>query len=469
VSFRARLVLSAAYLLTAVVLALEVPLALSVERRADSDFQASVLGRAALLSARVSDLVASTGTRASGPIPARLGTIVSESAGTNGERIVVTDSRGRALADSAGEATPREPYWTVERPEFGVALAEGRVDYRRRFSQTVGAELLLVTVPVVDHERVVGSVRVSASRASVVDRVHNSWMRLAAIGLAVVAGALVLVWLLADTLAGPLARLRDTAGRLGEGDLDARASTEGPKEIAALGASFNRMADALSTSLRAQRDFVANASHQLRTPLTGLKLRLESIRSEGGPAAESAARAEQEVDRLGDLVEDMLTLAGAASAPAAGAVVDLSEIAGEAVERWRAPAANVRKTIEIGRHDSTQVFAAAADLAHVVDNLIENALRYCPPGTRVTVETEAADGRATLVVADDGPGIPAADRPRVFERFYRGENGRRSGPGTGLGLAIVFELVERWEGELVLGEGPGTRVEAVFRRAPTDR
>jgi signal transduction histidine kinase len=85
------------------------------------------------------------------------------------------------------------------------------------------------------------------------------------------------------------------------------------------------------------------------------------------------------------------------------------------------------------------------------------------------VESEAANGRATLVVADDGPGIPEEDRARVFERFYRGSNGRRVGPGTGLGLAIVAELVERWGGEVTIAEGPGTRIQVAFRHAPADR
>jgi signal transduction histidine kinase len=105
----------------------------------------------------------------------------------------------------------------------------------------------------------------------------------------------------------------------------------------------------------------------------------------------------------------------------------------------------------------------------VVDNLVENALRYTPPGARVTVESAAEDGRATLVVADDGPGIPEEDRARVFERFYRGSNGRRLGPGTGLGLAIVAELVERWSGEVTLADEPGTRIQVAFRHTPADR
>jgi signal transduction histidine kinase len=229
------------------------------------------------------------------------------------------------------------------------------------------------------------------------------------------------------------------------------------------------MADALGSSMQAQRDFVANASHQLRTPLTGIKLRLEAIRAEGGAAGENAERAEEELDRLEALVDDLLALAGAATPSPDGATVDLSTVVEAAVDRWRAPAGEAEKTVEAGCVEQALVFADPGDLAHVVDNLIENALRYTPVGARVTVESQAENGRATLVVADDGPGIPAEDRERVFERFYRGSNGRRLGPGTGLGLAIVAELVERWGGEVALGDGAGTRVRVVFRAAPADR
>jgi signal transduction histidine kinase len=469
VSFRTRLVLAAAYLVAAVVLALEIPLALSIERRADSDFQTDVLGRAALLAARIADEVAAAGQPGTGAADADLAGAVNATAATADQRIVVTDDRGGVLTDSAGQAAPGSQFASAERPEFGVALTEGRVDSRRRFSDTAGEDLLLVTVPVVDGGEVVGAVRVSASRESVVDRVHSSWLRLAAIGLAVIAGAFVLAWFLASTVSRPLSRLRDTAGRLGGGDLDARASTQGPAELAALGVSFNRMADALASSLRAQRDFVANASHQLRTPLTGIKLRLEAIRAEGGAAGENAAKAEEELDRLEALVDDLLALAAAATALPSGVTVDLSTVVEEAVERWRAPASEAEKTVTAGRREQALVFAAPGDLAHVVDNLIENALRYTPPGVEVVVESEAANGRATLVVADDGPGIPEEDRARVFERFYRGSNGRRLGPGTGLGLAIVAELVHRWGGEVTLAEGPGTRIQVAFRHAPADR
>jgi two-component system, OmpR family, sensor kinase len=274
---------------------------------------------------------------------------------------------------------------------------------------------------------------------------------------------------LAGTIARPLARLRDTTARLGAGDLDARASSEGPKELSAVASSFNRMADALASNLRAQREFVANASHQLRTPLTGMKLRLEAIRAEGGSAAENAEKAEAELDRLEALVGDLLELARASTVSPTGMTIDLTEVAEAAVERWSAQAAKAQRSIALGRTERSRIFADPGDLGHVLDNLIENALRYSPPGTRITVETSSPDGRRALTVADDGPGIPVEERSRVFERFYRGSNGRRSGPGTGLGLAIVAELVERWGGEVRLLEGPGTRVAALFDGAPAER
>lgn len=466
-SFRARLVLAAAYLVTAVVLALEIPLALNIQRRADSDFQSAVLGRAAILAARVSGDVADARSRTGAPVPARLRVAVA-GAPASDERVVVTDDRGRVLADSDGVARVRELYATAQRPEFSVALFDARVDFRRRFSETVGSELLLVTVPVVSADRVVGAVRVSASRQAVEASVHGSWLRLALIGLAVIVAALALAWALARSLARPLERLRETAARLGSGDLDARASTEGPKELSAVASSFNRMAEALAGNLRAQRDFVANASHQLRTPLTGLKLRLESIRAEGGPAGKSAAKAEAELDRLEALVGDLLELARASTSSGTAVSVDLADLASSAVDRWSGPAAEGRHEIALGASEPAQVFADPGDLAHVVDNLIENALKYAPPGTHVTVETAVSDGRATLVVADDGPGIPAEERTRVFERFYRGSTGRQSGPGTGLGLAIVAELVERWGGEVRLLDGPGTRIAATFDKPPAE-
>jgi signal transduction histidine kinase len=465
VSFRTRLVLASAYLLAAVVVALEVPLAVNVERRAASEFQSGVLGNAAILAARSSDLVA----EANAASVRRLERLVGETTQSGSERILVTDARGRVLADSDTAAARGAPYATAERPEFGVALFQGRIDVRRRFSDTLDEELLLVTVPVVDSQRVVGAIRVSAPTGAVQASVHRSWLRLALIGVAVFAAGLVLAWFLATSFARSLEGVRDAASALGRGDLGARAPAEGPKELRAVAGAFNNMASTLVANLAAQRDFLANASHQLRTPLTGLKLRLEALREQGGgETGAQAAKAEAELDRLSELVDGLLELARASSVDSTGRTVDLSEAARAAVQRWTEPADRSGKRLRLAREEAAGVWGDSTDLAHILDNLIENALRYCPPGTEVAVETSRDNGRATLRVCDDGPGIPPEDRTRVFERFYRGTNGRRAGPGTGLGLAIVAELARRWGGEVRLLDGPGTRVEASFPASPTN-
>jgi signal transduction histidine kinase len=283
----------------------------------------------------------------------------------------------------------------------------------------------------------------------------------------VILAGLVLAWILAGTLARPVRRLEDTAVRLGQGDLEARAKPEGPREVKTLAESFNRMAGALSANMAAQRDFVANASHQLRTPLTGLRLRLEAIQHEGGPGGDEARKAQRELDRLAELIDDLLQLARAASVESQGEPVDLAECARGAFDRWIGPAEEAGKRLNLSVVDGATVWANPDDLGHVLDNLVENAIRYTPEGTEITIQASERNGIARLAVADDGPGIPLQDRERVFDRFYRGTGGRRAGPGSGLGLAIVSELARRWGGDVRLSDDQGTRIEATFPRSLT--
>jgi signal transduction histidine kinase len=460
VSFRARLVLAAAYLLAVVVVALAVPLGLNVDRRATSELESDVVADATVLSGRVSDLVRLGAT-------SRLNGVVEAWTVGAGARTVVVDEAGRVLADSAGSASVGEQFATAERPEFQAAL-DARVDVSQRHSDTLDKDLLLVTVPVTDRGNTIGALRVSAPLSEVDAGIRSIWLALALIGLAVIAGGLALAWILAGSLARPLEKLRAAAGRLGKGDLDARVEPEGPQEIDELGRTFNRMAGELSANLAAQRDFVANASHQLRTPLTGIKLRLETIRAEGGTAAEQAAKAEAELDRLSALVDDLLGLARAAADRTPGERVELRDAVLAASRRWAEPAAEAGHELAIATDVGGQVWATSADVAHILDNLLENAIRYSPRGSRIELALEPNGSRPAFVVADNGPGIPAPEREHIFERFYRGSEGRSTGSGTGLGLAIVAELAERWNGTVELLNGPGTRVRASFPAAPTD-
>ncbi len=468
-TFRARLVLGAFYVLTAVVLALVIPLALTVEQRAESDFRSAVLGDAAILAARVADLVPRASRAPNGPAAESVDALVDESARDRTQRIVVVDAQGRVIADSQDLAATGTQYATEARPELRAALFDGLIDTRERTSETLGEELLLVTVPVVDRGRVAGAVRISASTEDIAADVRQSWLRLAALGAAVIAAGLVLAWLVAVPLSRQIRNLSDASARLGRGELDARAPEEGPQELEALARSFNRMADSLGGNLEAQREFVANASHQLRTPLTGMRLRLEAIRAEGGFAGEQAEKAEADLERLSVIVDDLLALAGASTREATAVTVDLAEQARDAAGRWRDAAQAAGTRVELETHGRPLAWADPQDVAHVLDNLVDNAIRYSPDGSEVTVEAERRDGSSVLLVSDTGPGIPPDERARIFERFYRGTTGRHAGPGSGLGLAIVAALVERWGGEVRLLEGPGTRVEATFRSPPTER
>jgi signal transduction histidine kinase len=230
--------------------------------------------------------------------------------------------------------------------------------------------------------------------------------------------------------------------------------------------AFNDMTERLGQVLEAQRQFVANASHQLRTPLTGLRLRLEAASLKAGPelAAELEA-AEREVERLARLLTALLTLAREGDRPATGASVSLGAAVEQARERWADRAAQGGHRLVTDCRDQAVARVSEEDLAIVLDNLIENALNYSPGGT-VSVECGRQDGEVYLAVADEGPGLEPGEEERVFERFERGSGGRQS-PGTGLGLALVATLARRWGGSARLVNRPegGARAEVRFPAA----
>ena len=215
---------------------------------------------------------------------------------------------------------------------------------------------------------------------------------------------------------------------------------EGSLEQREVGQAFNEMTARVQRMVDAQRDFVADASHQLRTPLTGLRLRLEEAAATG--SREQLDGALEEVDRLADVVNELLVLSEAGAARAPDAVTELLAGAARAVERY--PAA----IIEL-RGSPALVRCTAADLDRVLDAVLENAIDYGPAGQTITIVVEP--GR--LSVRDQGPGLSAGEEETVFHRFHRGTVGRASRRrGTGLGLAIARELTARWHGSVTLGQ-----------------
>jgi two-component system, OmpR family, sensor kinase len=238
--------------------------------------------------------------------------------------------------------------------------------------------------------------------------------------------------------------------------------------VAELTRTFNEMLHELSEarierekSLKRQREFIADASHELRTPLTSVLANLELLEHSLGDSPtreleresiDSALRSSQRMRRL---VADLQILARADSGrvPAHGPC-DLAGVAADAVEELEP--VSERHVIELRTEDEVPVTGNADDLHRVVVNLVDNAVRHTPEGTtiRVTALPSTTDGLASLVVEDDGPGIPPEVRPRIFDRFVRsaGPGDRATSTGTGLGLAIVRAIAAEHHGRVSVGE-----------------
>jgi len=438
-SLRLRLLAAFAYVLVLVLLTLEIPLALSLSSRVDAEVRAHASAQAQVVAAAASARLDE---------PGQLLRVVRRAGRDLGARVIVVDSRGRLLADSAGDGLRRSPYG--DRPEIREALA-GRTAQGTRRSETLGEDLLFTAVPVLDDGRRAGAVRVTQSVEAVGQRIRRNVLMLVAVGLAALTLGLALAWLLANSLSRPLHALARTARRVEQGELDARAEISGASEQQEVALAFNDMTERLSHVLAAQREFVANASHQLRTPLTGLRLRLEAagLKTQDPDLERELRAAEEETERLTRLLNALLTLAREGDRPQARAPVSLRKACEAARARWEPRAAQSDHQLELEAGPDVAVRAGDEDVAIMLDNLLENALVYSPPGTLVTL---GWDESGRLSVADEGPGVKPGEERQLFERFHRG---RSEQSGTGLGLAIVETLARRWGGTAAIGNRPG--------------
>lgn len=430
-------------------IALGLPLTITLQRRATVELENQALIQAQGIAAFIDP----------GDVDDRkkLQPIVDEASQQVGGRVIVVDAEGVLQADSGGPNELGTSFDTPGRPEIEAAL-RGSAESEIRDSADLGHDIIATAVPIQDESEVVGAVRITKSVQQVNDNVRNVSLGLLAIGVAGLLAGLLLAFGLAGSLSRPLTRLARAAKRLGEGDLSARAGdVRGANEIAELSSSFDEMAGRLERTVQAQREFVANASHQLRTPLTAMKLRLEGAIADAPTPAlrERLEAADREVDRLSMIVDRLLVMAREIE-DGTSTRVHLGETVARAIERWN-ERANRQDTTLVGAGDAVAARGDPTDLDQILDNLLDNAITYAPG--EVTVESGTSNGRVFVAVSDRGPGIAPADLERVTERFYRGA-GTPSG-GSGLGLAIARQLAEKWGGTLVVlnSEGSGTRVE----------
>ncbi|HUL93981.1 MAG TPA: sensor histidine kinase N-terminal domain-containing protein [Burkholderiales bacterium] len=279
--------------------------------------------------------------------------------------------------------------------------------------------------------------------------------------------AVALLWLGIGQGLRPLDRLRGEIAARSPRDLRPFSERDKPQEVHSLVAALNQLLSRLNAAIASQQRFIANAAHQLRTPLAGLKTHAELARREPSTSELRSLldMIAAETQRTSHLVNQLLTLARAEPGESPGGQpVNLHEIVGRDVRDWVQRA--VGKNIDLGFElEDAWTLGEPLLLRELAANLLDNALAYTQAGGSVTVRTGVRNGESVLEVEDNGPGIPEAEREKVFERFYRVP--ATGGEGCGLGLSIVSEIAERHSARIELADsagGRGTLIRAVFPR-----
>ena len=420
--------LAFAYVLLLAIVSFGIPLALGLKDRVDTEARSQASNNA--------NLVAAT----SAPLPsAQQQELVKRARQSAGGRVVIVNGDGISLADS--DADPGISF--RDRPEFAAALG-GRTFQEQRHSDTLDEDILATAVPVYRGSRVIGAVRVTQSVEAVNASVRRAWLGLALIALVVLLIGMGAGIAFARFLSAPVHRLDAAAGAIAAGDLEQRVAEAGTTEQRSLARSFNEMTGRLADALESQREFVADASHQLRTPLAGLRLRVEEAQAAGVSSdAEHELRAAlREVDRLSETVDELLLLSRMVDRDVPAERCDLGAAARAAVARFASPAADRGLEMEATVDSAGTVLCAPADLERALDAIVENAIAYGREGGTITISADAT----RIAVLDRGPGFSGGEEEQVFQRFHRGSAGRGGARGSGLGLPIARALVERWGG-----------------------
>lgn len=422
-------------LVALVALGLAVPMALIVDndQRAAlvSDLEVEAMSTASILSSQPEPLWQET---------------TEAIAERTGARVVVVDTDRQLVADSDQTALER----SFDRPEIDAALA-GELSSDVRYSATLAVDLRYVAAPVVKEERIVAAARLSLPESEVDSVIQRTRWSLAAFVAAVVVAAALIAWIIANSIAGALQRVAEVAEELPD-DLEARADeTKGPPEVRIVARTLNRTAERLSRLVRRQQQVAADASHHLRTPLTGVRLRLEAIEETSVDSASQrdASAAIAEVDRLNRRIDQILALARSDAGQGAEQVDAAAVALGRVAQaETTASVRGIGLAIDVG-DGVPMVLAPRGTVDRVVDELLGNALSYAR--SRITVSVQRDGSWVRIDVDDDGPGIPESEREQIFDRFTRG-SGAAPG-GSGLGLALVRESAQASGGDAWLESG----------------
>jgi two-component system OmpR family sensor kinase len=404
---------------------------------------------------------ANGGTSITGQTGARLSKALADATKSSTSRVMVIDEDGKVLVDSATSGSVGDN--VGRRSEVAKAL---RGDYAATTSKlSNGRVSLSVAAPISVNGRTIGATYVTASTFSVVTLLYDYRQELAIVVVAFLIAALVLTELLTRWLTRPLRELQTGAAALAS-DHAVRVRPAGPRETHDLAVAFNELAEEIETSSvelheeeRRKSRFVSDVSHELRSPLTGIRLAAETLLADDIDPADEKRFLQtiiRESDRLTGLANDLLELQRieGATGELPLARVDVTQTARLAVEA-NEPLATERGVSVSVEGTAPAVLGSRDRLQQVVGNLLDNATRHTPAGLHVTVALSDEGGEVVLRVLDEGPGIPPADLANLFQRFYRAQYSRdRATGGAGLGLAIVKAIVTSHGGTIDAANRP---------------
>ncbi|WP_410602247.1 ATP-binding protein [Amycolatopsis sp. lyj-90] len=383
-----------------------------------------------------------------------------------GVPVAIADQDGEAVAGGRAEATKIDLKDPVIASHLQQALA-GRRSEPGPLLMPWATEPLVLAEPILIDGEVRGAVITLSSTEKARADLLWWWLLIAAgavvaFGLALLVAVPVVRWILR-----PVRRLDDATGALVAAVVSGRevervGESGGPPELRQLERSFDRMAASVDEALSAQRAFVADASHQLRNPLTALKIRLGNLDGhvDDDLAAADLEAAVVDARRLNQILDELLSLARAEASGGELVPVGLDEVIGARVADWTVVGATREVTlVSSGLGGGLRVLTPARGLEVVLDALLDNALKFTEPGTEVRVAVTTADGKVDIAVRDHGPGLREEELERAADRFWRSA-AHQNVPGSGLGLAIVTEIMVRSDGSLRLGspEGGGLEV-----------
>ncbi|MEZ4638406.1 MAG: ATP-binding protein [Caldilineaceae bacterium] len=400
------------------------------------------------------------------PSPAvdRLQQLARVYATDTGARVTILDAQGNPVVDSQFVATTLDNQ--IDEREVQTALRSEEM-HDVRTDPLTGVSTLFVAAPIEQSNTILGFVRLARPLSDITRGIWALLLQLFALGLLALTLATVLGYWIARRIVRPVQKLEEASLAIAGGDFSQQVPVESHDEIGALGGAFNHMAEQVSHMMTQQRLFVANASHELRTPLTNIKLRSEALLS-GIDDADLSQRylreIDSEADRLGHLAATLLDLSrlDAAVDGKNGDPVDLLPMLHNVVaaQRLRIEQNGLNFHVELPPSlPSVRVWPE--QIESILVNLLDNALKYTPPGQSVTLSAQAIADNLQIVVADTGNGIPAEDLPHIFERFYRVDKARSrrsaaqsQSSGVGLGLSIVKTLVEQNGGRIDVQSTP---------------